>query len=73
MQAIASHIEHKTVIQCYHRWCKVLNPEVVKGNWRPEEDGKIVELVATHGAQVPASPSPVSHLIRCAVSCGTMG
>jgi len=29
----------------------VLNPELVKGPWTPEEDAKVVDLVNTHGAK----------------------
>ena len=29
-------------LQCLHRWQKVLNPNVVKGPWSPEEDRKLV-------------------------------
>lgn len=36
-------------MQCLHRWQKVLNPALVKGPWQPEEDEKILELVALHG------------------------
>ena len=30
---------------------QVLNPELVKGPWRKEEDDKVRELVAMHGAK----------------------
>ena len=42
---------NKTAIQCLHRWRKVLNPEVVKGNWTTAEDDKIRRLVGEMGAQ----------------------
>ena len=38
-------------MQCLHRWQKVLNPDLVKGPWTKEEDGKIVELVGQLGAK----------------------
>ena len=52
-KAIAAELPsgNKTAIQCLHRWRKVLNPEVVKGNWTSEEDDKIRRLVKEMGAQ----------------------
>lgn len=32
-------------------WMQVLNPDLVKGPWRKEEDDKVRELVAMHGAK----------------------
>lgn len=48
---IASYIPGKTEVQCLHRWTKVLNPNVTKGPWTTEEDNRVVELVALHGAK----------------------
>ena len=52
-KAIAAELPsgNKSAIQCLHRWRKVLNPEVVKGNWTSEEDDKIRRLVKEMGAQ----------------------
>lgn len=52
-KAIAAELPsgNKSAIQCLHRWRKVLNPEVVKGNWTSEEDDKIRRLVNEMGAQ----------------------
>jgi hypothetical protein len=36
-------------LQCLHRWQKVLNPALVKGPWKEEEDNKLVELVEKYG------------------------
>lgn len=33
---VADFFEGRTDVQCLHRWQKVLNPELVKGPWRPE-------------------------------------
>jgi hypothetical protein len=50
-KAIAESLSsNKTSIQCLHRWRKVLNPAVVKGNWTQEEDDKIRALVKEYGA-----------------------
>jgi hypothetical protein len=34
-----------------HRWQKVLNPELVKGPWTPEEDQKVHDMVKKFGAK----------------------
>lgn len=43
---IARHIPNRTDIQCLHRWNTVLNPDLVKGPWTPEEDEEIRSLVS---------------------------
>jgi hypothetical protein len=48
---IAENFPDRTDVQCLHRWQKVLNPEVVKGPWTPEEDQKVIELVEQLGAK----------------------
>ena len=52
-KAIAAELPsgNKSAIQCLHRWRKVLNPDVVKGNWTSEEDDSIRRLVKEMGAQ----------------------
>eukprot|EP01052_Picozoa_sp_SAG31_P001037 SAG31_NODE_33_length_32018_cov_69.763088_21_plen_542_part_00 len=46
---IASLVPDKSATQCLHRWQRVLNPTVVKGPWRKEEDEKLRSLVQEHG------------------------
>jgi Myb-like DNA-binding domain len=35
--------------QCFHRWEKVLNPEIIKGPWTAEEDRIVLKLVEAYG------------------------
>lgn len=48
-KSIAAKMQGRTDVQCLHRWQKVLNPELVKGPWTPEEDDLVRKLVAIHG------------------------
>ncbi|XP_077239035.1 transcription factor MYB3R-3-like [Tasmannia lanceolata] len=54
---IAEYFPDRSEVQCLHRWQKVLNPELIKGPWTPEEDDKIIELVSKYG---PAKWSVIS-------------
>ena len=47
----AEFFPDRTDVQCLHRWQKVLNPDLVKGPWTPEEDAAIIRLVGEHGAK----------------------
>lgn len=50
-EEISRHFTGKTAQQVADRWNKVLNPELVKGSWTPEEDAFIIDWVKTHGAK----------------------
>lgn len=46
---IAQALTDRSHLQCLHRWQKVLNPALVKGPWKEEEDAKLSELVEKYG------------------------
>ncbi|KAL6609852.1 hypothetical protein ACP70R_039821 [Stipagrostis hirtigluma subsp. patula] len=46
---IAAYFPDRTEVQCLHRWQKVLDPELIKGPWTPEEDDMIINMVKKHG------------------------
>ncbi|KAG8653611.1 transcription factor MYB3R-1 isoform X2 [Manihot esculenta] len=46
---IAECVPDRTDVQCLHRWQKVLNPDLVKGPWKREEDDLIRDLVGKQG------------------------
>ncbi|KAL6841321.1 hypothetical protein ACP4OV_028839 [Aristida adscensionis] len=46
---IAAYFPDRTEVQCLHRWQKVLDPELIKGPWTPEEDDIIINMVKKHG------------------------
>eukprot|EP01110_Echinostelium_bisporum_P003164 TRINITY_DN17716_c0_g1_i1.p1 TRINITY_DN17716_c0_g1~~TRINITY_DN17716_c0_g1_i1.p1 ORF type:complete len:405 (+),score=98.91 TRINITY_DN17716_c0_g1_i1:48-1217(+) len=48
---IAQSLNDRSHLQCLHRWQKVLNPSLVKGPWKEEEDNTLVELVEKYGAK----------------------
>ncbi|CAI2164303.1 16347_t:CDS:2 [Funneliformis geosporum] len=46
---IASHIPHRTGIQCQARWSEALDPNVRKGKWSPNEDEVLKDGVNRYG------------------------
>lgn len=48
---IAECLHGRTDVQCLHRWQKVLNPNLIKGPWTPEEDELVLLLVEKNGPQ----------------------
>lgn len=46
---MSSHFVDKTPQQIMNRWNKVLNPQLVKGNWTKEEDEILTQWVHEHG------------------------
>ncbi|XP_071850981.1 myb-related protein B-like isoform X1 [Apostichopus japonicus] len=46
---VASFLPNRSEVQCFQRWQKVLDPELVKGPWTKEEDDLVVSLVDEHG------------------------
>uniref|UniRef100_A0A7S2RQP0 Uncharacterized protein n=1 Tax=Mucochytrium quahogii TaxID=96639 RepID=A0A7S2RQP0_9STRA len=45
-KAIAEEVPGRNHVQCLQRWRKALDPAVVKGHWTPDEDTKLLLLVA---------------------------
>lgn len=48
---IASNFPNKTTQQVTERWEKVLDPDLVKGNWTREEDEAIINFVRDNGCK----------------------
>jgi len=46
---VAQTLLDRSHLQCLHRWQKVLNPALVKGPWKEEEDQKLMDLVERYG------------------------
>jgi hypothetical protein len=46
---IASYIPTRTAAQASARWEKCINPDLVKGNFTPEEDAILAQFVQTNG------------------------
>ncbi|KAM9641199.1 snRNA-activating protein complex subunit 4 [Trichechus inunguis] len=48
---IVYYMEGRDSMQLIYRWTKSLDPSLRKGCWAPEEDAKLLQAVAKHGAQ----------------------
>lgn len=48
---IANYFPNKSQHQITDRWAKVLDPALVKGSWKREEDALILKWVTEHGAK----------------------
>ncbi|XP_010470459.1 PREDICTED: myb-related protein 3R-1-like isoform X2 [Camelina sativa] len=40
--------DKRSEVQCQHRWLKVLDPNLYKGNWTKDEDDLLSKLVENH-------------------------
>jgi hypothetical protein len=48
---LAKHLKNRTGKQCCERFHNILDPNIRKGDWEPEEDKKILELHEVFGNQ----------------------
>ena len=46
---VAAHMPARDAASCAHRWATVVNPDLIKGAWTPEEDERLLQLVHAHG------------------------
>ena len=50
-KVISEFLVHHSEKQCLHRWQSIVSVPLVRGGWTAEEDQKISEMVAKHGAK----------------------
>jgi hypothetical protein len=48
---VAALVTGRTEKQCRSRWVGTLDPNGMKGKWKPEEDAKLTEAVKNHGKE----------------------
>jgi hypothetical protein len=58
----------RTKSQCYQRWTRGIDPSIDKAKWSPEEDFRLLVLVAQHGERSWAKISS-GMANRCDVQC----
>ncbi|KYQ93817.1 putative myb transcription factor [Tieghemostelium lacteum] len=46
---VKKHVPGRTDMQCRERWCNVIDPQLNKTPFTPEEDRKLKELIEQHG------------------------
>jgi myb proto-oncogene protein len=46
---ISTYFDDRRSAECYHRWCKKIDPKIIKGKWSNEEDLKLVVAVQVMG------------------------
>ncbi|KAK1313738.1 Myb-related protein 3R-1 [Acorus calamus] len=65
----AEALPGRGVVQCQHRWMKVLDPALNKGPWTKEEDDRLIEGVREHGKKwsliVKSLPFPARSGKQC--------
>ncbi|KAK1290162.1 Myb-related protein 3R-1 [Acorus calamus] len=65
----AEALPGRGVVQCQHRWTKVLDPALNKGPWTKEEDDRLIEGVREHGKRwsliVKSLPFPARSGKQC--------
>jgi hypothetical protein len=68
--AISALIPGRTRLQCFYRWCRILNPNIDrtspgrKGKWSENEDIKLKDAVQTHGTSWAAVVTRVTGRTR---------
>ena len=48
-KSVSLMLKTRTRAQCAHRWQKVLNPDIKKGAWTPQEDECLINALKKHG------------------------
>ena len=56
LENIAEAFPGRNPQQLSDRWNKVLNPNIKRGSWKPEEDKTIFDWVQEHGADHSSAP-----------------
>eukprot|EP00850_Spirogloea_muscicola_P024513 SM000959S24666 [mRNA] locus=s959:21:2257:+ [translate_table: standard] len=71
---IAVHVPGRSDTQCRERWHNVLNPEVDRGDWTPDEDQLLENAVAAVGLHSWSAVAQLHNTLRVAAAgCGRCG